>query len=153
VRFGSTIALFAQLLTLGMVTWRRHLPTWITSGMFVPVGTFSSTKRPAVSESAVAIGWPEAVALHGLHSAPSGMASTGAFGTYTRALYRGNVPFGANTVPFSRVVTPGVHSSTWHCSPLHWLPVPGHTPALQAMPSGQPPQSAMPPQPSPITPQ
>ena len=30
--------------TLGMVTCRRHLPTWMTSGMLVPVGTFCSVK-------------------------------------------------------------------------------------------------------------
>jgi hypothetical protein len=71
----------AQETVLGMVTWRRHLPIWITSGMLLPVGTFSSLKRPWVSVSAVVIGSPDGTASHCTQLAPSGTGSSWAFGT------------------------------------------------------------------------
>ena len=39
MRLASVRGLSTQPVTLGMVTCRRHLPAWITSGMLVPVGT------------------------------------------------------------------------------------------------------------------
>ena len=35
---GSLNALSRQAVTAGSVIWRRHLPIWMTSGMFVPDG-------------------------------------------------------------------------------------------------------------------
>jgi len=56
------------------------------------------------------------------------------------------------------VVAVPVHVGIWHCS--RWQVVagppgqtPGWPPEPQAMPSGQVPQSSVPPQPVPITPQ
>jgi hypothetical protein len=72
--------------TRGSVTWRRHLPTCITSGMLSPVGTFSSVKRPAVSVMPATTGLPETLASQVLQLAPSTKASSGALGTYTVTL-------------------------------------------------------------------
>ena len=58
VWFLSVSAVDAQAGTLATVIWRRHLPVWMTSGMFAPDGTFFSEKRPCASVSATAIGWP-----------------------------------------------------------------------------------------------
>ena len=75
------IGLSTQAVTLASLISRRHLPTWMTIGRFAPTGTLSSTKRPLASVSAVAIGLPDSCALHRSHDAPSGIASTAAFGT------------------------------------------------------------------------
>ena len=61
--------------------WRRHLPTWITSGMLLPAGTPDSTNFPFTSVSAVAIGLPVSATLHLSHDTPSGTGSSAAFGT------------------------------------------------------------------------
>ncbi len=68
---GSGSALAVQAVTVGMVTWRRHLPTWSTSGMLVPLGTphgsvaaWVSVKLPLASVSAPMTGLPEAGASH-----------------------------------------------------------------------------------------
>src|SRR5689334_7029824 len=75
------IAVSAQEATLGIVYSRRHLPTWMTSGMFDPVGTRVSRMRPCVSVSVDVIGSPEALTLQRPHEAPVGSSSRGAFGT------------------------------------------------------------------------
>ena len=81
VRSAFVIGLSTQGLTVARVISRRHLPTWMTIGMFATTGTFCSTKRPFASVSAVAIGLPDSCALQRSHDAPSGIGSSGAFGT------------------------------------------------------------------------
>jgi hypothetical protein len=44
VRFTSVIGVSTHAATLGIATWRRHLPIWMTSGMFAPAGTPARTK-------------------------------------------------------------------------------------------------------------
>ena len=39
-RQSDRARLLVQAVTVGIVSWRRHLPIWTTSGMFVPAGTF-----------------------------------------------------------------------------------------------------------------
>ena len=56
VRLGSVSLLSTQGVTVGIVTCRRHLPTWITSGMLVPDGTPVRWKAPVASDSVAAIG-------------------------------------------------------------------------------------------------
>src|SRR5262245_32147442 len=80
VRFASVIGLSTQDVTVGFITCRRHFPTWMTSGMLVPVGTFWSVNRPVTSLSAVAIGLPDSVTLHLSQEAPVGIGSSAAFG-------------------------------------------------------------------------
>src|SRR6185295_10561150 len=46
VWFMSVSGVFEQFATIGTVSSRRHLPTWITSGTSAPIGTFSSEKCP-----------------------------------------------------------------------------------------------------------
>jgi len=86
VRLASVSGLSTQPLTFGIVTCRRHFPTWMTSGMLLPVGTFSSVKRPFTSLSVAAIGCPDSVTLHLSQDAPVGIGSSAAFGTYATAL-------------------------------------------------------------------
>ena len=80
VRSALPTTFAAHAVTLGMVTWRRHLPTWMTSGTSAPLGTSVSTNLPFASESAVAMGLPDRVTLHRSHETPSGTESSGAFG-------------------------------------------------------------------------
>ena len=61
--FGKLNDLFGcwlswHIVTVGIVICLRHLPTWMTSGMFVPSGAFGMVKWPDASVSAVAIGSP-----------------------------------------------------------------------------------------------
>ena len=70
-----------QALTIGSVTWRRHFPVWMTTGMFVPTGTFCIVKFPAASDSALATGWPDAMVPHLSQVTPSTIGSSAAFGT------------------------------------------------------------------------
>ena len=81
VRSAFVIGLSTHGLTVASVIWRRHLPTWMTIGRFGATGTFSSTNLPLASVSAVAIGLPDSCALQRSHDAPSGIGSSGAFGT------------------------------------------------------------------------
>jgi hypothetical protein len=71
-------AVSAQASTLGSVNSRRHLPTWITSGISLPTGAFSSTKCPELSVMAEAIGLP--LTSHA-QVAPVLSGSSAAFGT------------------------------------------------------------------------
>ena len=50
--------LSVQAVTLGIVTWRRQRPSWITSGTATPVGTFRSTKWPSGPDTALTSGEP-----------------------------------------------------------------------------------------------
>src|ERR1022692_2955660 len=52
-------AVFVQAGTLDMVIFLRHLPAWMTSGIFVPTGMFVSVKVPFVLEVVVTSGEPE----------------------------------------------------------------------------------------------
>jgi hypothetical protein len=73
----------------GMVTWRRHLPSCMTSGKSAPQGTLLRTKWPLESVSAVAMGWPDTWASQEVQVAPDGMESSEAFGMETITLYSG----------------------------------------------------------------
>ena len=70
----------AHSATLATVICRRHLPTWMTSGMFLPTGTLSSLNLPAASVIALTSGSPETLP-HRSHEAPVTMGATGALGT------------------------------------------------------------------------
>ena len=59
VRFASVIAVSVQAATFGTVTWRRHLPIWITSGTFTPAGMPASLNLPCTSDVVTAAGAPE----------------------------------------------------------------------------------------------
>src|SRR5581483_2956016 len=59
---GFGIGLFVHCTTFGIMYLRRHLPAWMTIGMFVPTGTFFRVKFPLGSVSAVTIGFPEMLA-------------------------------------------------------------------------------------------
>ncbi len=47
-----------HLVTVGIFSCVRHLPTCTTSGMSVPSGAFVSVNLPSGPVSALAIGWP-----------------------------------------------------------------------------------------------
>ena len=64
ITFGLDMGLSVQAFTWGMVSCLRHLPSWMTSGMFWPTGTFFSTKRPSEPVSAVTRGAPLASTPH-----------------------------------------------------------------------------------------
>ncbi len=66
--------------TLGMVIWRRHLPIWMTTGMSLPTGTFSSLNEPEGSVMTLTRGSPETFPQRS-QEAPVTMGATGAFGT------------------------------------------------------------------------
>ena len=70
-----------QALTIGSVICRRHFPVWMTTGMFVPTGTFCIVKFPDASDSALATGWPDAMVPHLSQVTPSTIGSSAAFGT------------------------------------------------------------------------
>jgi hypothetical protein len=57
-RVWSGTAFSAHALTVSTVNWRRHLPTWMTSGTSAPMGGLTRVKWPAVSVSAAATGEP-----------------------------------------------------------------------------------------------
>src|SRR5579862_2544946 len=82
-RVPSVGVVVAQEGTMGMVRWRRHLPSWRTSGMFAPTGALVMVKVPSAAVVALTSGPPEAGAWQDLHTGPDGMGSSGAFGTYT----------------------------------------------------------------------
>ena len=67
--------------TDGMVTARRHLPIWMTSGMLSPTGMCSIEKLPCESVSATAIGRPEYSDEQVSHDAPLAMSASGSLGT------------------------------------------------------------------------
>ena len=67
--------------TLGIVTWRRQRPSWITSGMFVPTGTFLRVNLPSTPVTALTSGEPEACAPHLSQETPGVKGCTGALGT------------------------------------------------------------------------
>src|SRR6266516_8120432 len=50
--------------TFGRMTFLRHFPTWMTSGMFEPTGTSFSLKFPFESVRVVTTGEPETAAPH-----------------------------------------------------------------------------------------
>jgi hypothetical protein len=56
--------------TLGTTTWRRHRPTWMTSGMFAPTGTLPSENVPSTAVTVLTRGEPDAVALQLSHDTP-----------------------------------------------------------------------------------
>jgi hypothetical protein len=67
--------------TIGSVICRRHLPVWMTTGMFVPTGTSCIVKLPDGSVSALATGCPDAIVPHLSQVTPSTIGSSAAFGT------------------------------------------------------------------------
>ncbi len=64
-----------------MVTWRRHLPTCMTSGKSTLTGTLSNLKLPLESVSAVVMGLPDTEAEQVSQEAPVEMLASGASGT------------------------------------------------------------------------
>ena len=54
-----------------MITWRRHLPSWMTSGMLVPTGTLVSVKLPLESVVVMTTGSPETLPLQRSQVTPS----------------------------------------------------------------------------------
>jgi hypothetical protein len=88
----STIGLSAHWLVTfdaGMVTWRRHLPSCMTSEKSVPQGTLLRTKCPAASVNAAAIGEPVTWPSQEAQVTPVGMGSRSLLGMDTITLYSG----------------------------------------------------------------
>ena len=50
--------------TLGIFTWRRQRPSWMTSGMLAPTGTFLSVNLPSTPVTALTSGEPDEGAPH-----------------------------------------------------------------------------------------
>jgi hypothetical protein len=50
--------LSTQLVIVGIVIWRRHLPIWMTSGTFVPEGTSLRVNVPSAAVLVVTSGEP-----------------------------------------------------------------------------------------------
>ena len=69
-----------------MVVWRRHLPSWTTSGMPVPVGALGMTKLPSGPETAPATAWSDVNGVHLSHEGPVDMAGKAPLGMNTKAL-------------------------------------------------------------------
>ena len=92
-----------QSATTGILICRRHLPIVTMSGIDSPLGTPESVKCPAVSVSVCTIGSPGREFAQREHCAPSVKNPGSVLGTYTVTPNRGSVPFGANTVPETRV--------------------------------------------------
>src|SRR5580704_2171445 len=67
--------------TFVIVTWRRHLPSWITSGMFAPTGTLPSEKVPLTAVTVLTSGEPETVLAQLSQETPGAKGCTGALGT------------------------------------------------------------------------
>ncbi len=112
------------------VVWRRHLPSWMTIGMFVPTGTFFSVNVPSTAVVVDTSGLP--VTGGQLQDAPAVKGWIGAFGTYpstpgtgSGVPYVGSVP--ATTLPVTVVGVPPSHATCCLQSPVHVVPVP-HTP-------------------------
>jgi len=85
----SVIGLSPHLLVsidLGIVIWRRHLPSCMTSGKSTPQGTLLSTKCPLASVSAEAIGWPDTWPSQVEQVTPVGIGSNAALGMDTITL-------------------------------------------------------------------
>ena len=85
-RSTSVSGVFVQAGTLSIVTSRRHLPTWMTSGMLVPTGMSPSVNAPVTSVLAIAIGSPDSSDVpvsgsHGSQLGPSAIGASGLFGT------------------------------------------------------------------------
>ena len=59
VRFASVSGVSAHAATVGIVTSRRHLPTWNTIGTFTPGEIPVSVNFPCVSDRAMAAGAPD----------------------------------------------------------------------------------------------
>ena len=70
-----------QAVTVGIVTWRRQRPVWMTSGMFEPTGMFVIWKWPEVSVAALTSGEPLTLAEQVSHATPGANAVTVPFGT------------------------------------------------------------------------
>jgi hypothetical protein len=66
----------AQHATLGIVIWRRHRPSWITSGMLVPHGALVSVNLPSTPVTTPISGEPLTSELHESHATPGVNAVT-----------------------------------------------------------------------------
>jgi hypothetical protein len=77
----SVSAVSAHEATFGMMIWRRHLPTCMTSGMLAPTGTSERTNLPFGSVNAVTMGLPDTLAPpHESHTGPCLIGSSGVLG-------------------------------------------------------------------------
>jgi hypothetical protein len=72
---------------LGIVIWRRHLPSCMTSGKSTPQGTLLRTKCPLASVSAEAMGWPDTWPSQVEQVTPVAIGSSAALGMDTITLY------------------------------------------------------------------
>ena len=80
----SVSAIAAHAGTFAIVTSRRHLPTWMTSGMLAPAGTSAlelpSVKLPAVSVLVSTIGMPDRFVAQVSQLGPSVYGVSAVFG-------------------------------------------------------------------------
>src|SRR3954466_5074318 len=81
----SVSAKSEQAVTVGILIWRRHLPTFMMSGMLLPTGTSLRTKLPCVSVSADATADTELPSQRS-QLAPDASGGTSPLGTYTTTL-------------------------------------------------------------------
>src|SRR3954467_2312160 len=95
---SAATAVSAQAGTLSIVTWRRHRPTWITSGMPVPTGTSlalsPSVKLPVASVFACTTGAPDSTIAQVSQAGPSVYGASAALGTKISTLGSGTLPAG-----------------------------------------------------------
>ena len=67
--------------TLGMTNCRRQRPFWMTSGTFIPGGTFRRVNVPSAPVVAVTSGEPERLALQLSQETPGEKGCTVVLGT------------------------------------------------------------------------
>ena len=76
---GRAVVVHAAM--LGMVSWRRQRPSWMTSGMSAPTGTLPRVNVPSGAVCVATSGLPVTSPPHWLHCTPAAKGSTGPFGT------------------------------------------------------------------------
>ena len=69
-------AVLTQDATLGIVIFLRQRPSWITSGMFAPTGTFCSSNVPSGAVFVLTSGDPLTSLPHWPHATPGGNGVT-----------------------------------------------------------------------------
>ena len=80
----SVSGMSAHAGTFAIVTSRRHLPTWMTSGMLAPAGTsarVTQLKLPAASVLVLTSGMPDRFVAQVSQLGPSVYGVSAAFGT------------------------------------------------------------------------
>src|SRR5579884_1191417 len=129
----SPTAVDAHDFVTSKVTLRRQRPSWMTTGIPLPTGTFGSENVPSKSVLVHTSGLPDTSAPHGLHDTPCLNGVSAAFGTYTSTFGTGSgVPYCASvpatTRPVIVVGVPPSHATICVQRPVHAAAELPHTP-------------------------